>query len=162
MLAVLRTVLGKPLPERLGDGEGIGGSGVVLKVGIEGVELAFVLPGVGSPEVVTDRTEGMAVRLGVVDVRGSDAVDVRRDSGSSPSVSVDFDLVLYTGRAGRGPDGGGRAVRGSVEVIVELMLCMLVPVWRSGCAAAFRTRYRRCSRLLCSRPVRGCSTVLII
>lgn len=129
ILAVLRIVLGNPLPESPGDGEGTGGSGVVLNVGIEGEELVFVLPGVGSPEEVTDRTEGMAVRLGVVVVRGSEAVDVRRDSGSSPSVSVDFERVLYTGRAGSGFDGGGRAVRGSVEVIVELML---VPVWRSA------------------------------
>lgn len=69
MLVVLRTVLGIAIPEGAGEGGGIGESvEVVLNVGTEGVEWALeVLPGVGSPEVVTDR-EGMAVRLGVVAV----------------------------------------------------------------------------------------------
>lgn len=92
ILAVLRIVLGRALPEA--PGERSSGSGVFLSFGTEEAEFAFVLPGVGSPEVVTERTEGMAVRLGVELVRGREAVDVLLESGGSLSASVDLHLVL--------------------------------------------------------------------
>lgn len=92
ILAVLRIVLGRALPEA--PGERSSGSGVFLSFGTEEAEFAFVLPGVGSPEVVTERTEGMAVLLGVELVRGREAVDVLLESGGSLSASVDLHLVL--------------------------------------------------------------------
>lgn len=80
MLVVLRTVLGIPVDEGVGECEGAGTSGKVApRVGTEGVEFALVL-GVGRPERVTDR-EGMAVRFGVeVGSCEGEIVDVRGDS----------------------------------------------------------------------------------
>lgn len=50
-------------------------------------------------------------------------MDVGLDS--EEVVSGDLFRVLYTGKAGRGPEGGGRGVRGSVDVmvVVELIAC---------------------------------------
>lgn len=112
ILVVLRTVLGMPVPIG-GDGEGAGGCSFALSVGTAGVELALRgWRGVGRPERVTDR-EGMDVFL----AEGGgmfEAVEVRRDSAELEAMlSPDNLRVLATGKAGSGPVGGGRGVRGS-------------------------------------------------
>lgn len=122
MLAVLRTVFGKA--GRLdGVGEGaVGIEEVVLRVGTMGVELDLTGFGVGRPDIVTERTEGVDL-LGVVEgiCDAIEALELRLLCEGVPS-SVDFWRDLATGRAGRGPVGGaakgGRGLRGMAEVMV--------------------------------------------
>lgn len=112
MLVVFRIVFGRVVFI-----EGTSG-GWLLRVGTAGVELVLNGRGVGRPEGVTERL-GIALFLGVV-VGSCEGVDLRRDSPPmSLGLSGDKRRVFVTGSAGRGPfGGGGRAVRGSVEVEV--------------------------------------------
>lgn len=86
-------------------------------MGTVGVEFDFVGLGVGTPECVTDRP-GIEDFFGVVEGI-CEAVDVRRESLPLARLPFEERRVLLTGRAGRGPVGGGRGVRGRVEVMVE-------------------------------------------
>lgn len=124
MLVVLRIVLGMAVFI-----EGTSG-GLLLSVGTEGVELALNGRGVGRPEGVMDRPE-IALFLGVV-VGSCDGVELRRESApTSTLLSVDIRRVLGTGSAGSGPFGGGRGVRGIVEV--EVMVEVIAQATGSRC-----------------------------
>lgn len=145
---VFRSVLGIPVPTG-GEGEG-GGASTEFKVGTAGVEFALVPLGVGRPETVADR-EGMAVFLVVV-VGRWDAVEVRLESGGVASSSSAACLrFLGTGRAGRGPVGGGRGVRGRAEVMIEVEVPDIAS-WR-GSSALSRTT--QCPRLLAAGVTGG-------
>lgn len=123
----------------------VGTSGaLLLSVGTEGVELALDGRGVGKPEGVTDRL-GMALLFGVV-VGSCEGVELRRDSApTSRLLSVDMRRVLAMGSAGSGPFGGGRGVRGMVDV--EVMVEVIAPF-----SFSFRPRVV-CADLCCSRPL---------
>jgi hypothetical protein len=111
MLVVLRTVFGMPVLPIVGTGtsEEYG----LLSVGIEGVEFVFVGRGVGTPVEVNERL-GIEDFFGVVE-------GICDECREPPLARLSFEArrFLPTGRAGRGPVGGGRGVRGRVEVTVE-------------------------------------------
>ena len=75
---------------------------VVFRVGTAGVERALVYVGVGRPEVVADRVTGLWA--GVVAV-GPTELGLESNESWASCRGL---LVLATGSAGRGPDGGAR------------------------------------------------------
>ena len=124
MLLVLRTVL---------PGVGIAEDGdaaelwveaevlSVLSVGTAGVDCVLAVLGVGRPVVVTARARGL-----IPDIEPDEGGRVSETSGAS---TKDF-RVFATGRAGRGPDGGGEIGGGALVDgrcgMAEVMVAVVV------------------------------------
>lgn len=102
ILVVFRSVFPGVGRADTGEGEPVGGVivDVELNVGIAGVECVLTGRGVGRPEVVTARVSGLPIGVAM-----DDAEEGGRLSASSGIAGSGF-LVLATGKAGRGPDGG--------------------------------------------------------
>lgn len=146
MLVVLRTAFaGVGIVDDNGDVDVVGalfGAVVVLSVGTAGVECVFTGLGVGKPEVVTDRDNGLPEGAAIEDAAelGRD-----RDSGSSGISGKGF-LVFAIGSAGKGAVGGAvggglifEGLCGIAEVIVVVI-------------ATDIARYARCDVSDCTLP----------